>query len=210
MLYYYSWEVWAFDEFGIDSYTGLWLFQFQHYEWNLAMIPGVLYTLAQLITSNHYRELAKNLTNWENHRTERQYQQNLLIKLLVFEFINNFLVLYFLAFIYNDINMLRSTVVTTMTISQVRVWSLDFWKRPIFNFDSSYKNWPNRLIKLTTPLQVVVEFFEGYVPFLMYKRRTKNKKQNFETMGDQMDYESNRDEYVGRSIFKFSSRKVRI
>ena len=121
MLYYYSWEVWAFDEFGIDSYTGLCLFQFQNYDLNLAMIPGVLYTLAQLITSNHYRELAKNLTNWENHRTERQYQQNLLIKLLVFEFINNFLVLYFLAFIYNDINMLRSTVVTTMTISQVRV-----------------------------------------------------------------------------------------
>ena len=92
------------------------------------MIPGVLYTLAQLVTSNYYRELAKNLTNWENHRTERQYQQNLLIKLLVFEFINNFLVLYFLAFIYNDINMLRSTVVTTMTISQVRVSGFFFAK----------------------------------------------------------------------------------
>ena len=148
MLYYYAWEKWTYDEFGIDSYV--------------AMAPGILYTIAVIISSQFYRKLAKRLTNWENHRTERQFQRNLLVKLLVFEFINNFLVLYFLAFIYNDIAMLRSTVVTTMTVSQV-----------------------------------FVEVFEGYIPFLMYRKRTKGKSKNFNTQAEQMQYETLRDEYEG-------------
>ena len=107
MLYYYDWEKWAFDEFGMDSYT--------------AMLPGIIYTLIVIISSQKYRVLARRLTNFENHRTDSLFQKHLLLKLLVFEFINNFLVLYLLAFIYEDIAMLRATVVTTMTISQVFV-----------------------------------------------------------------------------------------
>jgi len=148
MLFYYAWEKWTYDEFGMDSY--------------IAMAPGILYTIVVIITSQLYRKLARNLTNWENHRTERQYQHNLLVKLVVFEFINNFLVLYFLAFIYNDIQMLRSTVITTMTVSQL-----------------------------------FVELFEGYIPFLMYRKRTKSKSKKFDTIGNQMKYESLRDEYEG-------------
>ena len=124
MEYYYSWEKYAYAEFGIDSYT--------------AMVPGIIYTIIVIITSQKYRQFARKLTNFENHRTESAFQKNLLAKLLVFEFINNFLVLYLLAFIYEDLEMLRSTVITTMTISQV-----------------------------------FVEIFEGVVPFMVYKKRTK-------------------------------------
>jgi len=148
MQYYYSWERWTYDEYGMDSYT--------------AMIPGVIYTIIVVISSQKYRVLARKLTNFENHRTETMFQRHLLVKLLVFEFINNFLVIYLLAFIYQDIDMLRGTVVTTMTISQV-----------------------------------FVEIFEGYVPFLMYKRRTKKASKNFDNLVDQMKYEQNRDPYEG-------------
>lgn len=148
MLVYYSWEKWTYDKYGIDSWV--------------AMVPGIMYTVLVVISSQQYRRLAKSLTNFENHRTEHQYQSNLLIKLLVFEFINNFLVMYFLAFIYQDIQMLRSTVITTMTVSQV-----------------------------------FVEIFEGFVPFLMYRKRTKNQSKKFESLSDQMKYEKLRDEYEG-------------
>ena len=37
MLFYYSWEKWTYDEFGMDSY--------------IAMTPGILYTVAVIITS---------------------------------------------------------------------------------------------------------------------------------------------------------------
>ena len=58
--------------------------------------------------------------------------------------------------------MLRSTVITTMTVSQV-----------------------------------FVEIFEGFVPFLMYRKRTKNHSKKFESLSDQMKYEKLRDEYEG-------------
>ena len=132
MQYYYSWERWTYDEYGINSYT--------------AMVPGIIYTVVVIISSQKYRGLARQLTNFENHRTESLFQRHLLIKLLVFEFINNFLVLYLLAFIYKDIAMLRSTVVTTMTISQVFVEIFEgivpYWiykrrtKKMTKNFDS--------------------------------------------------------------------------
>ena len=61
--------------------------------------------------------------------------------------------------------MLRSTVITTMTVSQV-----------------------------------FVEIFEGFVPFLMYRKRTKNQSKKFETLSDQMKYEKLRDEYEGKCL----------
>ena len=64
-----------------------------------------------------------------------------------------------------DIQMLRSTVITTMTVSQV-----------------------------------FVEIFEGFVPFLMYRKRTKNQSKKFESLSDQMKYEKLRDEYEGKCL----------
>ena len=58
MLVYYSWEKWTYDEYGIDSYV--------------AMVPGIIYTVLVVISSQQYRRLAKLLTNFENHRTEHQ------------------------------------------------------------------------------------------------------------------------------------------
>ena len=128
MEYYYSWEKYAYAEYGINSYT--------------AMLPGIVYTVIVIITSQKYRQFARKLTNFENHRTESSFQKNLLVKLLVFEFINNFLVLYLLAFIYEDLEMLRSTVITTMTISQVFVEIFE-GVVPFAFYKSRTKEWPN-------------------------------------------------------------------
>ena len=50
---------------------------------------------------------------------------------------------------------------------------------------------------LTLVSQLFVEIFEGYIPFLMYRKRTKSKSKKFDTIGNQMKYESLRDEYEG-------------
>ena len=75
--------------------------------------------------------------------------------------------MYFLAFIYQDIDMLKSTVATTMTISQI-----------------------------------FVEIFEGFVPFLVYSKKTKKMSKNFNNMIGQMKYEQNRDVYEGNYYFR--------
>lgn len=159
MEYYYSWEKYAYAEYGINSYT--------------AMLPGIVYTVIVIITSQKYRQFARKLTNFENHRTESSFQKNLLVKLLVFEFINNFLVLYLLAFIYEDLEMLRSTVITTMTISQVFVEIFE-GVVPFAFYKSRTKEWPNRYLfwKLNLNSQY---FSKNKVTENISQKRTRRK-----------------------------------
>ena len=120
---------------------------------------GIIYTLVVIISSQKYRVLARRLTNFENHRTDSLFQKHLLLKLLVFEFINNFLVLYLLAFIYEDIAMLRATVVTTMTISQVFVEIFEGIV-PFFLYKQRTKGW----IRIDSFMAIRLSFgFLGYL-----------------------------------------------
>lgn len=43
----------------------------------------------------------------ENHRTQSQFDRHRVLKLVVFEFVNNFMALFYIAFVYQDIEMLR-------------------------------------------------------------------------------------------------------
>ena len=54
-----------------------------------------------------------------------------------------------------------------------------------------------KVLTFTPVSQLFVEIFEGYIPFLMYRKRTKSKLKKFDTIGNQMKYESLRDEYEG-------------
>ena len=46
-----------------------------------------------------YDQVAVKLNNWENHRTNTQYEDALITKTFVFEMINNYFVLFFIAFL---------------------------------------------------------------------------------------------------------------
>lgn len=54
----------------------------------------------------------------ENHRTQSQYERHRVTKLVLFEFVNNFLSLFYIAFIIKDMDMLRSQLQTMLIISQ--------------------------------------------------------------------------------------------
>lgn len=55
----------------------------------------------------------------ENHRTQSQYDRHRVTKLVLFEFVNNFVALFYIAFIIRDMDMLRSQLQTMLIISQL-------------------------------------------------------------------------------------------
>ena len=51
------------------------------------------------IASRTYKPMAVKLTSWENHRTQTEYDDSLIIKNFMFEFLNNYFTLFFIAFL---------------------------------------------------------------------------------------------------------------
>lgn len=83
------------------------------------MIPSVVYSILVSVVNLYYRKLATYLTEWENHRTQSQFERHRVIKLVAFEFVNTFMALFYIAFIYQDMDMLRSQLATMLIILQV-------------------------------------------------------------------------------------------
>lgn len=46
-----------------------------------------------------YRKVAKRLTDWENHRTESEYENALILKNFIFQFVNSYISLFYIAFL---------------------------------------------------------------------------------------------------------------
>lgn len=63
--------------------------------------------------------MARDLTTWENHRTQEQHDNHITIKLVTFEFVNTFLALFYMGFWMGDIAMLKSQLFTTLIVQQV-------------------------------------------------------------------------------------------
>ena len=54
-----------------------------------------------MIMSVIYKIIVVKLTHWENYRTKTEYNDNLIIKLFIFEFVNNYGPLIYLAYFRN-------------------------------------------------------------------------------------------------------------
>ena len=68
----------------------------------LGFIPTIAYSILVLIMNLKYLQLAHFLTEWENHRTQEQFEKHVVAKLVLFEFVNTFLALFYIAFILQD------------------------------------------------------------------------------------------------------------
>jgi anoctamin-8 len=69
--------------------------------------------------SSLYRKYAARLTEWENHRTADDYDRNLILKLLLFEFFNCYGLLFYVAFYKEDFVLLRSLLAGILITRQV-------------------------------------------------------------------------------------------
>ncbi|CAL4122652.1 unnamed protein product, partial [Meganyctiphanes norvegica] len=107
----------------ILSWLGLYLKKDLRNKWNLDKIfhilPSIIYAAIIALVNGHYRKLATFLTRWENHQLQGYYNWHYVSKLLVFEFVNNFSSLFYIAFYEQDWNKLRSWVATMLIVMQL-------------------------------------------------------------------------------------------
>ena len=85
----------------------------------LVNIPGIIYALIVMLMNHIYRKLATRLNEWENHRTQTSHENHWIIKLVLFEFINNFMSFFYVGFYLNDLSMLKWQIATLLLVYQV-------------------------------------------------------------------------------------------
>ncbi|XP_042868848.1 anoctamin-10-like [Penaeus japonicus] len=82
-------------------------------------VPSALYAGLVWLMNFYYKKLARALTDWENHRTQRDYDWHRVCKLVIFDFVNNFSSLFYIAFYIQDMDMLCSQVATMLIVTQM-------------------------------------------------------------------------------------------
>ncbi|XP_075778076.1 anoctamin-10 isoform X2 [Pelodiscus sinensis] len=110
MMIYFELETWALDfhEENESCFSNLMLF-----------VPSIIYAIVIEMMNRAYRYAAEFLTSWENHRLESSYQNHLILKVLVFNFLNCFASLFYIAFVLFDMKLLRQSLATLLITSQI-------------------------------------------------------------------------------------------
>ncbi|XP_029337355.1 anoctamin-10 isoform X2 [Mus caroli] len=110
MMIYFDMEDWALSlhEDSGSEWTSLLLY-----------VPSIVYAVVIEIMNRLYRYAAEFLTSWENHRLESAYQNHLVLKVLVFNFLNCFASLFYIAFVLKDMKLLRQSLATLLITSQI-------------------------------------------------------------------------------------------
>ncbi|XP_056376198.1 anoctamin-10 isoform X1 [Hyla sarda] len=85
----------------------------------LLFVPSIIYAIVIEILNRIYRYAAEFLTNYENHRLESSHQNHLILKVLVFNIVNCFASLFYIAFVMCDLKLLRQSLATLLITSQI-------------------------------------------------------------------------------------------
>jgi anoctamin-10 len=73
-----------------------------------------------LILNTGYREVARKLTDWENHETQDSYDNSLILKRFLFEAFDCYVVLFYLAFYERDVERLRMELIAVFNVDSFR------------------------------------------------------------------------------------------
>jgi hypothetical protein len=72
-----------------------------------SVVGGALNGLFISLSNMLYAKAARHLTEWENHRTQSDFDDALIVKTMFFQFVNSYVALYYIAFIKaNEIDLL--------------------------------------------------------------------------------------------------------
>ncbi|MEE6466192.1 hypothetical protein FKM82_006865 [Ascaphus truei] len=85
----------------------------------MLFVPSIIYAVVIEVMNRIYKYAAVFLTSWENHRLESSYQNHLILKVLVFNFLNCFASLFYIAFVMRDLKLLRQSLATLLITSQI-------------------------------------------------------------------------------------------
>lgn len=86
----------------------------------LPLAPVVLHAVVIMGLNTIYRHIAEWLTTLENHRTDREYQNSLILKRILFDGFDCYIALFYLAFCKFDINALRNDLFGLYTTDSIR------------------------------------------------------------------------------------------
>ena len=83
------------------------------------MIPTVFYVGATMILGEIFKRVALWLVKSENHRTQAAFESSLSFKRFIFDFVNNYVSLFFLAFWDRSLAQLAQNLFTFLVFKQV-------------------------------------------------------------------------------------------
>lgn len=104
-IYQFQIEAEVLNDFGPES--------------TLLYVPVIVQSVLIAIFSWAYEKLATFLTTTENHRTRCQYDRHRVNKLIIFEIVNNFFSLFYIAFILCDLKQLKYQLMMQLIIFQL-------------------------------------------------------------------------------------------
>lgn len=88
--------------------------------WNCVLyLPSILHALYITGLNILHKMVAEVLTEWENHRLESSFQNNLTLKVLVFRFVNCFSALFYISFYLQDLELLRKNLASLLILTQI-------------------------------------------------------------------------------------------
>jgi hypothetical protein len=64
-----------------------------------SIIAGIVNAVIIIIFNTIYRKVASKLTEWENYRTESEYENSFIVKNFLFQFVNSYVSLFYVAFV---------------------------------------------------------------------------------------------------------------
>ncbi|TMS39388.1 hypothetical protein L596_005923 [Steinernema carpocapsae] len=97
-----------------DSYFG----RSSLFKW-VTYVPIILYALMIVTGDNFYRHLALYLNDLENYRTDVEYENFLITKIVMFQCVSAFGSLFYIAFYLRDMKRLQETLATLLITRQV-------------------------------------------------------------------------------------------
>lgn len=78
----------------------------------MAFVPKIILAVFIVIGDDLYGRLAVFLTDWENYRTDQDYEDHLITKIVGFQFVNSFLSLFYIGFYLQDYHRLSEVIIS--------------------------------------------------------------------------------------------------
>lgn len=85
----------------------------------ICYLPMIVYALMIVISDKLYRQLALYLNDLENYRTDDEYEDFLISKIVIFQFVTAFGSLFYIAFYLKDMKRLQETLATLLITRQI-------------------------------------------------------------------------------------------
>uniref|UniRef100_A0A8C4H596 Anoctamin n=1 Tax=Dicentrarchus labrax TaxID=13489 RepID=A0A8C4H596_DICLA len=81
-------------------------------------IPKIMLAITVTACDEVYRKIACWLNDMENYRLQSAYEKNLIIKMVLFQFVNSYLSLFYIGFYLKDMERLKEMLATLLIIRQ--------------------------------------------------------------------------------------------